>query len=112
MKLKGWFYVTFSGLFLVAAAVLILMQVSNRSEFLLYVHMFRVDINEQTGQVSGGVNVALLMLLSALGGIKARWMIGLFHKGWKLLRQVRRQERSAVAAAQKAQKNAGAAKAS
>jgi len=107
VKVKAWFFVTFSGLFLVAAAVLIALQVGNRSEFLLYVHQFRVDTNENA-QVYGGVNVALLMLLSALGGLKARWMIRVFGKGLKLLRQARRQERTAEAAARKAQKTGGA----
>ena len=106
MKFKAWFYVTFSGLFLAAAAVLILLQWARRAGFSLYGYPF--DLHFVNDQVQGGVNVALLMLLSALGGVKARWMLHVFHKGLKLLRQVRRQERTAAAAAQKAQKSSGA----
>ena len=106
MKVKAWFFVTFSGLFLVAAAVLILLQWARRAGFSLYGYPF--DIHLVDGKVHGGVNVALLMLLSALGGLKARWMIRVFGKGLKLLRQARRQERTAEAEARKAQKAGGA----
>ncbi len=90
MKFKGWLYVLYSGLFLAAAILLVLLQWGNSADFSLY------------GKNLPGVNVALLMVLCVLGGLKARWAVKVLFRGLGLLREVRKAQKLAEAAARKA----------
>ncbi len=75
--IKAYFFTVFGGIVLFAAVLLVVMQWGNHVEFNLYGTKFAVY--EEAGKVTGGIDTALLMLLSAAGGIVLlklfRWMI-------------------------------------
>ncbi len=73
MKLKGYIYVIFSGLFLIAGGLLIALQWGNPAEFSLYGKNMKA-------------NMALLMLISAGIGLLTPWLIRMFFHGAKALR--------------------------
>ncbi len=78
-KFKGFFFLISGGLVIVAAAVLILFQWGNTARFSLY------------GKNIDNANTALLMALSALGGITLLLMFWLVLLGIKALRRAGRQ---------------------
>jgi len=55
------------GLILAAGVVLVTLQWAQRASFNLYGYPYNVDV--EGGRTVGGVNTALLMLLSVIGGI-------------------------------------------
>ena len=65
--IKGYTLVVFSSILLAAAVVLVALQWGNHAELSVYGKNYSIRIlNNRT---EGGANTALLMLLSAVGGI-------------------------------------------
>ena len=82
---KAYVVVILSGLVILAAVLLIVLQWGNAAEFSAYGK--NIDIDKTEGRTTGGVNTALLMLFSMIGGlllfVLCRWFIG----GLRNLRQ-------------------------
>jgi hypothetical protein len=78
-----------SGAVLLAGAVLLLLQVANHADFSLYGKNLSVR-QLADGSTSGGVNTALLMLFSAVGGIVCVYLAKLFFAGLRNLAAARR----------------------
>jgi len=86
-SVKGYVFVVFSGLLILAAAVLVLLQWGNRSTFSLYGKNY--GQNPAGGE---GVSTALLMLLSAAGGLVTAGLLWMLFRGGRAIRRGHRQE--------------------
>ena len=85
-SVKGYVLVVFSGLAILAAVLLLVLQWGNRSAFSLY------GKNYGQNPPDGGVNTALLMLLSAAGGLVMAGLIWILFRGARAIRKGRRAE--------------------
>jgi uncharacterized membrane-anchored protein len=79
---QGYVLVVLTGVVLLAATVLIVLQWGNAAQFSLY------------GKNISGANTALLMLFSAAGGIALWWCARWMFKGIRTIRRGRRDARS------------------
>ena len=93
---KGYVLTVFSGLLLLAAALLLILQAQNRAEFSLYGKNISIRYQEDGGPV-GGVNTAVLMLSSAVGGVGALLLGWVLVRGIRLLRRGWKQSEAAQA---------------
>ena len=87
---KGYVMAIASGVVLLGGVVLVLIQLNRVSEFSLY--WYRYDMLVVEGKIRGGVNTALLMLLSGAGGVLAFLLVRVFISGVRSLRKGQRQE--------------------
>ncbi len=78
-SLKGYVMVVFSGLVVLAAVLLIVLQWGNTSAFSAYGKNYGDN-------APGGINTALLMLGSAAGGIVLAVMLWMLYRGIRELR--------------------------
>lgn len=92
--LKGYVLAIFSGLVMLAGAVLLLLQVSNHAEFSFYGQNISIRF-QSDGSTSGGFNTALLMLCSAAGGLLYWWLVRIFIRGLRSLAAGRKLARQA-----------------
>jgi len=74
-KIVAVFVLVVCGLILVAGIVLVALQWAQRADFNLYGYPY--NSYTQAGRTHGGVNTALLMFLSAAGGIVAVFLVKL-----------------------------------
>ena len=79
---QGYILVVVTGVVLLAAAVLIVLQWGNAASFSLY------------GKNLSGVNTALLMLCSAAGGIALWWCVRWMFRGVRQIVRGRRDSRA------------------
>ena len=86
---SGYVHVIVSGLVLLAAVLLVVLQWRLRAEFSLYGEPYSISVLA-TGKKIGGVNTAALMVLSAIGGIVVAAMAWLFVRGARSIRAGRR----------------------
>ena len=91
---KGYVLTIVSGFLLLAGALLVILQAQNRAEFSLYGKNISIRY-QQGGEPIGGVNTALLMLSSAVGGIVAFLLGWMLVRGLRLLRQAWKQAEAA-----------------
>jgi len=98
-KIKAYLYVVLGGLVILAAGVLVLLQWNGAARFQLYGLYF--DITVVDGQITGGVNTALLMLCSAVGGVVMVFVVRLFFRGVGILRRASKADAGAQAAVRK-----------
>ena len=91
--LKGYIMVITSGFFLLAAVLLVILQFRNYAEFSLYGKNISIRF-QQDGAITGGVNTAVLMLLSAAGGVLGLILIRMMISGIRSLRKGRAQEQA------------------
>ena len=96
-RFRGYVLVVTAGVVLAALAVLVALQWRQRAEFNLFGQPYVIRVFDGS-RLSGGVNTALLMLLSAAGGLVTAGMLWLLVRGLRILRAVRR-ERLAQASA-------------
>ncbi len=100
MRFKGYLYTVFSGLVLLAAGLLIVLQWARIAQFSLFGYPYDiVSVGDQG--VKGGVNTAVLILASIAFGIVSPWLVKLLFRGIGLLRKAGKAEKLAVKAAQK-----------
>lgn len=85
---KGYLMVLFSGAIILAASLLVILQWGNASEFSLYGKNYSIQLANGAGQ--GGVNTAVLMILSAVGGVVALVLARTFIRGAAVLHKVRK----------------------
>ena len=88
--LKGYVMVILSGLLLSAAALLVILQWGRVSGFSLFGYPYEILVMD--GKVKGGVNTALLMIISAVCGILAVLLVKMLVAGSLILRKRHRQE--------------------
>ncbi len=86
--IKAYFFAIFGGLVILAAVLLVIMQWGNHVEFNLYGTMLTVD--KKGGKIVGGVDMALLMLLSAAGGVVLFWLTRRMIRGIITIGRARR----------------------
>ena len=84
-KILAYLVLVACGLILVAGVVLVALQWAQRASFSLYGYPYNIEVI--SGKAVGGVNTAMLMLLSAVGGILAAvfvrlicWALGALRK--------------------------------
>lgn len=80
---KGYVLVILSGLLILAGALIIALQWNSVSQF----SQFRPPVVIIDGKMQGGINTAVLMLLSAAGGVVFVLLCKVFLYGVKLLRK-------------------------
>jgi len=90
-SIKGYVLVVLSGLVILAAALLIILQWGNPAEFSLYGRNYSIHL--QDAKATGGVNTGLLMLCSAAGGVLLVRMGKMMVHGVIALRRARRAAR-------------------
>ena len=91
MKLKAYVSVTVGGLVLAAAALLVILQWANVAEFSVY--GYNLSVNWESGpRPTGGINTALLILCSAVGGVALWWLIRVVWSGFWAIRRARQAE--------------------
>lgn len=88
--LKGYVLVVASGLVLAAGLLLVILQARNPAEFSLYGKNISIRL-AQDGKAVGGVNTALLMICSAVGGALAIPLVRVMISGWRSLTKARQQ---------------------
>jgi len=88
--LKGYVFVVVAGLVALAAAVLVVLQWGRISELSLYGYEYRILVIDD--KLKGGVNTALLMLLSAVGGVLVLLVARVLISGVRAIRRGRRQQ--------------------
>ena len=77
---KGYFLVIFSGLVILAAVILVVLEWDREAKFSIY------------GSDPVDVNTALLMLASGAGGIVLLYLVKLMFRGIRSLRKGRKQQ--------------------
>ena len=82
--LKGYVMAIASGLLLLAGVLLVVLQAGNHADFSLYGK--NLSIRFQEGQQVGGVNTALLMIGSGIGGVAAVILVRVLISGVRTLR--------------------------
>ena len=100
-SLKGYFLAIPSGLVLLAAALLVVLQWGNAAEFSLYGKNFSVHLTDG-GKVIGGVNTTLLMIFSAAGGVVMVLVGKMMVRGLMALRRAGRSAKASAKASPKA----------
>ncbi len=88
--LKGYFLAIASGLVLLAGVLLVVLQWGRVSAFSLYGYPYEILLLE--GKIRGGVNTALLMVASAVGGVLVVLLVRVFVSGVRSLRKGRREQ--------------------
>lgn len=88
---QGYFMVVLTGTVLLAAGILIVLQWGNHAEFSLYGKNYSIRTIEG-GQVDGGVNTALLIIVSAVGGLLMWWCIKILFRGAGGIRRSRKED--------------------
>ena len=88
--LKGYFLVIASGLVLLAGGLLVVLQWGHVSAFSLYGYPYEILVLE--GRIRGGVNTALLMVASAVGGVLVVLLVRMFISGMRSLRKGKRKQ--------------------
>jgi len=89
--LKGYVMTIVSGFFLLAGILLTILQFRNYAEFSLYGKNISIRL-KQDGSITGGVNTALLMILSAVGGLVGLILTRVMISGLRSLRKGRTEE--------------------
>lgn len=97
-SVKGYVLVILSGLVILAAALLVILQWGNPAEFSLYGKNYSIS-KQEDGGATGGVNTALLMLCSAAGGLLLFWTAKVMIRGIGALRRGRKEAGRAPSAA-------------
>ena len=87
-RLQGGLAVVLSGAVLLAAGMLVILQWGNASEFSLYGKNYSILI--AGGARQGGVNTAVLMILSAVGGVVVLVAARVFIRGAAALHKARK----------------------
>ena len=87
-NVSGYVKVVFSGVILLAAALLIILQWDGVTEFSLFGKRFSILVID--GRLQGGVNTAVLMLCSAAAGVVLLWLVKVFFRGASALRRARK----------------------
>ncbi|MGC9455324.1 MAG: hypothetical protein ACP5HU_10735 [Phycisphaerae bacterium] len=88
---QGYILIVVTGALLLAAGILIVLQWGNHAEFSFYGKNYSIRTIEG-GQVDGGVNTAVLILLSAAGGILMWWCVKLLFRSARGVRRSRRDD--------------------
>ena len=88
MKAKAYIAIVISGLVLLAATILVILQWGNRTVFSLFGKNYGANANAE-----GGLNTALVILGSAVGGVVAWYLLRALFWGVRALHRVRRDER-------------------
>ena len=78
-RIKGYVLVVPIGIVLLATVVLVVLQWGNAASFSLYGR--NLTPHTEGGKTVGGVNTALLMVLSAVGGLVVVWLCKVFVYG-------------------------------
>ena len=86
--LKGYILVILSGLVIFITVLLVVLQWGLRAEFSLFGQLYTIHLVDD--RLVGGINTALLMVLSGIGGVVSVWMIKLLFLGISALRKARR----------------------
>ena len=90
MKVKAILSVIVGGLITAAVVTLVLFQWASVASFSLYGYGFTPYYRGEGGRLIGGVNTALLMLCSAVGGLITWHAVKMLFKGIWALRRLRR----------------------
>ncbi|MHC4983068.1 MAG: hypothetical protein ACYTF6_07870 [Planctomycetota bacterium] len=85
-KILTYSVIVICGLVLAAGVVLLALQWAQRAGFNLYGYPYTIHVHPD-GKTAGGINTALLMLLSALGGIVAVFLVRFIFWAIRLLRR-------------------------
>ncbi|MFP3938598.1 MAG: hypothetical protein ACLFVW_09695 [Phycisphaerae bacterium] len=88
---QSYTLVVLTGILLLAAIILVVLQWGNHAEFSFYGKNYSIRTIEG-GKVDGGVNTALLMLFSAAGGIVLWWCVKLLFRSVRAVRRSRRED--------------------
>ena len=86
---KGYLMVLFSGAIILAASLLIILNWTSRADLHVFAWHYSIRIIEG-GTFVGGFNTALLMILSAVGGVVALVLARTFIRGAAALRKGRK----------------------
>ncbi len=88
--IKGYVLVVFSGLALLAVALLVILQWGQSAGFSLFGRPYEIIVINS--KVQGGVNTALLMIGSGIGGVLTILLCKVFFSGAMTLRKGRVQQ--------------------
>ena len=98
-RVKGTVLVVISGAVILAAGLLVVLNLPHPAQLNLYGPVYTVDIDPDTKQRVGAVNTGLLMLCSAAGGVLVFWMAKVLLRGIGALRKARKESETREAAA-------------
>lgn len=85
---KGYVLVVFSGALLLIAALLVILQWGKRAQFSLFGYPYDIILVED--RLQGGINTALMMIFSAIGGVVIVLLCRVFFSGLRVLRSSQR----------------------
>ncbi len=87
---KGYLMTVSSGLLLLTALLLVIMQLGRVASFSLFNYSYEITITN--GKLEGGVRTAWLMIVSAIGGVGVFLLAKMFIAGVMALRKGKRQQ--------------------
>ncbi len=88
--IKGYLMTASSGLLLLTASLLVILQWGRVAAFSLFGYPYEILVTND--KIVGGVNTAWLMIISAIGGVGVFLLAKMFIAGVMALRKGRRQQ--------------------
>jgi len=97
-RVKGTVLVVISGAVILAAALLVILNLPHPAQLNLYGPVYTVDIDLETKERVGAVKTGVLMLCSAAGGVLIFWMTKVLIRGIGVLRKASKESETREAA--------------